>query len=354
MTAKRIFSAGIRRALLSLALVSSLGISNVHADTVKIKGDAPQSYTVVKGDTLWDISGKYLEKPWRWPELWEGNPQIANPHLIYPGDVISLHYVDGQPRLGINRARGTVKLSPKIRATQIDDAIPVIPVEAIQQFLKKLSILDKSAMDSAPYVIRSQEGRIIAAQGDRVYVKGLSDTTNKNFQIYHLGDAINDPSTGDVIGHEGIFIGDAKLDQAGDPATLLMTSTTREVGVGDRVVAREDDEALTNIHPKVPEQQLSGRILNIVDGVGIFGRFQAVIINLGASDGLARGHVLSAFSKGETVPNNVTEERKDTVTLPDERSGTLMIIEAFDNLSYALAMESRLQMRVLDEVRTPE
>jgi len=356
MTAKRIFHARVRQMLGILALSASLGISNVLADTVQIKGDAPQSYTVVKGDTLWDISGKYLEKPWRWPELWEGNPQIANPHLIYPGDVISLYYKDGQPHLGINRARGTVKLSPKIRSSVIDDAIPVIPIEAIQQFLRKLKILDKASIDKAPYVVRGQEARIIAAQGDRVYVKGLSDASSgKGYQIYHIGDPINDPTTGDVIGHEGIYIGDAKFDSAGDPATLLITSSAREASVGDRIIARESNEVLTNFQPKVPDQQINGQILNIIDGVGIFATLQAVIINRGAADGLSRGHVLSTFSKGETVLNDVTtESTKDTVTLPDERAGTLMVIEAFENLSYALAMETRLHMRVLDEVRTPE
>jgi hypothetical protein len=355
MTAKRIFHARVRQMLGILALSASLGIGTVLADTVTIKGDAPQNYTVIKGDTLWDISGKYLEQPWRWPELWEGNPQIANPHLIYPGDVISLYYKDGQPHLGINRASGTGKLSPKIRSSVIDDAIPVIPIEAIQQFLRKLKVLDKATIDGAPYVIRGQEARIIAAHGDRVYVKGLTtDDSNKRFQIYHVDDPINDPATGNLIAHEGIYVGDAKFDKAGDPATLYITTAAREARVGDIIVARDSDRALTNFQPKVPEQQINGQILNIIDGVGIFTTLQAVIINRGAADGLSRGHVLSAFSQGETVPNDVTTDPKDTVRLPNERAGTLMVIEAFENLSYALAMESRLQMRILDEVRTPE
>ena len=367
MTAKRFFPARIRLTLIILSISTALGAGNLLADEVDIKGDAPQSYTVVKGDTLWGISGKYLDKPWQWPDLWEGNPQIANPHLIYPGDILSLYYVDGQPRLGITQhsnqqpaamlpsgERATVKLSPQIHASPINDAIPVIPVEAIQQFLHKLSVLDKTTFESAPYVIRSQEGRIIAAQGDRIYVKGELNSGDRHFQIYHLADPIKDPATGNIIGHEGKFVGDAKLDRIGDPSTLIMTSSAREVVVGDRVVARDPTKALNNFNPKVPDQQVNGQILNIVDGVGILGRFQAVIINLGTADGLSRGHVLSAFTKGETINDSVSAQRNDTVTLPDERSGTLMVIEAFENLSYALAMESRLVMRVLDEVRTPE
>ena len=354
MTAKRIFPARICQLLLYAAIFSGLAMGNVLADPLNIKSDAPETYTVVKGDTLWDISGKYLEKPWRWPELWEGNPQIANPHLIYPGDVISLHYIDGQPRLGINRARGVVKLSPKVRATPIDTAIPVIPVEAIQQFLRNPSILDDATIENGPYVISGQEGHIRAAHGDRVYVVGLTDSANKSYRVYNQGEAIKDPVTGAHLGYEGIFVGDAKLDTFGDPSTLLMTSSAREVAIGDFVVVKEGDDALTDIYPKVPDQQLTGRVLEILDGVGVFGRFQTVIINLGASDGLVRGHVLSAFSQGETVNNTVSPARGDTVTLPDERAGTLMILETYDKLSYALAMESRTHIRVMDEVRTPE
>lgn len=355
MTAKRFFPARLGRLLISLAIITGLGLSNVLADTLNIKGDAPQTYTVVKGDTLWDISGKYLDQPWRWPELWEGNPQIVNPHLIYPGDVISMYYVDGEPRLGINRAGGTVKLSPKIRATRIDDAIPVIPVDAIHQFLRKSRVLDLSAIESGPYVVRGEESRIMVAHGDRVYVKGLSDASDDTYELFHRGEPIKDPTTGEIIGYKGIFVGEAEMDVMGDPATLVMTSTAREVAIGDIVMSRPDDELLANIYPSVPEEKINGQVLLVVDGVGIFGRYQTVLINLGKSDGLSRGHVLSTFAKGETIDNNVTlTDRRDTVKLPDERSGTLMVIQAFDNMSYALAMESRMHMRVYDEVRTPE
>jgi hypothetical protein len=354
MTAKRIFLTRIRQTLGILALSATLGVGSVLADTLEIKGDAPQSYTVVKGDTLWDISGKYLEKPWRWPELWEGNPQIVNPHLIYPGDTISLYYVDGKPQLGINRAHGLSKLSPKIRSTPLDDAIPVLPLGAVQQFILKLNLLDKATIDSSPYVIRGEEGRIVATQGHRIYVKGLSDTGDKNYQIYHPGDPINDPATGQVIGYESIFAGDATLDKIGDPSTLLVNAITREITVGDIALPRDKESILTDYYPKVPDKQLDGQILDIIGGTGIFGRFQSVVINLGTSDGLERGHVLSVFNKGETVLDTVSPARKDTVTLPDERSGSVIVVDAYENLSYAFVVESRQHMRVLDEIRTPE
>lgn len=349
MTAKRIFSGiGV------LLIAGFLGLASALADTLNIKSDAPQIYTVVKGDTLWDISGQYLEKPWRWPELWEGNPQIVNPHLIYPGDVISLSYVDGQPSLSINRARANVKLAPRIRATQIDDAISVIPVDAIRPLLSRLDILDKATMDKAPYVIRGQENRILMAQGDRIYVVGLSDSSQKNYHVYHLGAPINDPVTGETIAHEGIFVGDATLDIAGDPSTLLMTRSVREVAVGDRLLVAKSEKSLSNIYPKVPAEKLHGRILNVIGGTDVMGRLQTVVINLGKSDGLSLGHVLSVFNVGETIDNQVSEARGDSITLPNMRAGTLLIVDAYEKLSYALVMESRLPIRIMDEVRTPE
>jgi len=343
------------------------------SDTLNVRDDAPEKYTVVKGDTLWDISGRYLDKPWRWPELWENNPQIANPHLIYPGDVISLYYVDGQPTLGINRiepdagqsepgidpninpAPETVKLSPRIKATPIDSAIPVVPVEDIQQFLHELKVLGKTALDNAPYIVRGQGGRIMAAQGDRVYAKGLDSTeSGQTFQIYHQGKPIRDPVTGNIIAYESILVGNAKLEQAGNPATLLITSSKRETNVGDRLIATTSEVALSSFYPRVPDNFISAQILNVVDGASLIGRNQTVIINAGTQQGLDRGHVLSTFTKPEKVPDSVSRDPIDTVTLPSERSGTLIVIRPFENLSYALVMESRLPLHPLDEVRTPE
>lgn len=351
MTAKRIFSG-----LCILLLSGAISLGSALADTLAIKDGAPQTYTVVKGDTLWDISGQYLDKPWRWPELWEGNPQIADPHLIYPGDVISLQYVDGQPRLGINRANQAKrdgKLTPRIRATRIDDAIPVIPIDAIRQLLSKLDVLDKATMDKAPYVISGQENRLLVTAGERAYVAGLN-SSHKNYQIYHLGNPIKDPKTGKTIAYVGILTGNAELDRAGNPATLLVTDTTREVTVGDRLVATKDEKSLAKFYPRVPDKKLDGQILTLVNATSITGRYQTVVINLGKSHGIMPGHVLSVFNDGDTIDNYITEELGDTIKLPDERSGTLLIVDSYEELSYALVMESRLPIRPLDEVRTPE
>ncbi len=237
MTVKRIFPHSL--ATLLLAGVLAAFTLQATADTLKIKEGAPTAYTVVKGDTLWDISGRYLDQPWRWPDLWEGNPQIANPHLIYPGDVISLYYEDGQPRLGINRGTQNIKLSPQVRETRIDNAIPTVPIEAIQQFLRDIKVLDKASMEKAPYVISGQESRILTATGDRIYAMGLNDASQKNHQIYHLGDPIHDPDTSEIIAHEGIFVANTELETLGEPSTLIVTSSRREIAIGDRLVVSE-------------------------------------------------------------------------------------------------------------------
>ena len=355
-------------------IVGFLAAPPAFSDTLNIREGAPDTYTVVKGDTLWDISGRYLDKPWRWPELWENNPQIANPHLIYPGDVISLYYVDGEPRLAINRSDTsdtpgivdavqdesdfipeTVKLLPQIKATPIDSAIPVVPVEDIQQLLRGLTVLDKATIDRAPYIVRGQGDRTILARGDRIYVKGLSRAeSGQSFQIYSRGKPVRDPVVGNIIAYEGIFVGDAKLERVGDPSTLRITSSKQEASVGDRLLATVSEAELSSFYPSVPDSFVSAKILNVVDGANIIGRYQTVIINAGTQQGLGRGHVLSTFTKSIQVPDDVTADPTDTVTLPSERSGTLMVIRPFENLSYALVMESRLPLRLLDEVRTPE
>ena len=364
MTAKSFFSLYSAQALcLTMGLLATLPAVS---DTLNIREDAPETYTVVKGDTLWDISGRYLDKPWRWPELWEGNPHIANPHLIYPGDVISLYYVDGQPKLGINRSPPTnqaqanqdsrlVKLSPQVKATPIDGAIPVVPIEDIQQLLRNLKVLDKAVIDKAPYIVHGHENRVMTSYGDLAYARGLNRAKHGQlFQIYRLGNPVKDPETGRIIAHEGIFIGDARLEQTGDPSTLLITSSKREVTPGDRLLAGISKVELSDFYPKVPDNSISAKILNVVDGAGIIGLHQTVIINAGTQQGLNRGHVLSTFTKSREILDIVSADPTDTVTLPPERSGTLMVIRPFENLSYALVMESRLPLRLLDEVRTPE
>lgn len=354
MTVKRILTAPAHQLLSLVILLTNLTAGNALAETIDIKGNAPQSYTVTKGDTLWDIASKYLEKPWRWPELWRKNPGIENPHLIYPGDIISLSYIDGQPQLGINRANSTIKLSPKIRSTPIDNAIPVIPAEAIQQFMYKHKVFDKTTIEQAAYIIHGPNERIISARGDRIYAKGLIDSDNKHYRIYRIDGPINDPTKDKVIGYKGIFVGDARLDHIGNHAVLSITSSVREVHVGDRVFAREKvDPTPADIYPKVPNSPLVGQILEIIDGTKFVGQLQTVIVNLGTADGLSRGHMLSVFNKKKTISGKTSSEHGNITSLPSEKSGTLMVMKTFKHYSYALVMESHSLLRIFDEIRSP-
>ena len=357
-----IFKKGLRWGI-GLSLVMA---SHLMAQGLEVKPDAPSTYTVVKGDTLWDISGRYLDQPWRWPELWGVNPQIENPHLIYPGDVITLYYQDGQPRLGLNvadrpggsdgvggqgRTPSSIRLSPQIRSKKIDSAIPVIPIEDIQQLLRNLRAFDRASIVNTPYVVGAPQGRIISAEGERIYVKGLTQG-HEQYDIYHISEAIYDPDTKERLAYEGIHVGTARLDKFAEPATLIVTGSSREIVRGDRLIPMVDIQT-GNFYPRPSPGRITGKIISVVDGVGIIGRYQTVIINVGLKHGITRGDVFSAFSKPTTVLDVVSAEPGDSVELPATRSGTLMVVQPFQKLSYALVMESRLPLRLYDEVRSP-
>lgn len=312
----------------------------------------PDEYTVVKGDTLWDISGRFLSKPWYWPEVWYANPQIKNPHLIYPGDVISLVYVNGRPQLRLRRG-GTDKLSPEIRSEPLDTAIPTIPIDAIQQFLNHSRVVSQQALDAAPYLVESADEHLITGAGDRIYVRRIAAPTPTHYGVYQQGKPYRDPDTGEALGVEALYVGDATLQRFGDPSTFLLAHSTREAVIGDRLLPLDDDEIQRNFVPHAPKTAVNGRIISVVDGVTQIGQHQVVVLNRGARDGMEVGHVLAIFQAGATVTDKVSGKRGDTVTLPDERAGILMVFRTFDRVSYALVMSATRPIHVLDKVSNP-
>jgi hypothetical protein len=324
------------------------------ADEIALNPSHPDTYVVVPGDTLWDISGRFLRDPWLWPEVWHVNPQIANPHLIYPGDIISLVYVDGKPQLRVQRGgRPTVKLSPTAREERIDRAIPTIPLDTVKQFLTQPLVVEEGELDTAPYVVESADEHLIVGAGDRVYVRGITDTSVGRYSVFHPGDKLIDPDTQEVLGIQAIYQGDATVQSHGDPATLFMERTTREIGIGDRLKPIASDEIHTSFMPHAPEADLRGRIISVYDGVSQIGRFQVVAINRGAREGMEIGHVLRIKQAGQNIEDKVTPAVSDTVTLPDEDAGLLMLFRIFDKVSYGLVMESTRPIHVLDYVTTP-
>jgi LysM domain len=319
---------------------------------IPLAPDAPERYIVQRGDTLWDISAKFLRDPWYWPEIWYVNPQVENPHLIYPGDELQLVWVDGQPRVILARG-GDVRLSPKVRSEPLSEAINTIPYEKIAAFMSRPTVLAKEDVDGAPYVARSKGDHLIAALGNTLYVRGLDDgAVDDSHLVYHVGDPLKDPDDGKVLGYQGIYTGKGRVTRLGDPASLLMTDSTRETLEGDRLF--EESGALRlDFLPRAPRSKVEGRIMSVVDGVSVIGQFQVVVINRGKRDGLEPGNVLEIWQKGKKVSDDVKGGLGSKIRLPDERAGTFMVFQTHQRLSFGLVMDAVSDMRVGDVVKNP-
>ncbi len=341
----------LKKNTLAAVLAAALVALAAHAaQEVALNPEHPDRYVVKRGDTLWDIAARFLRDPWLWPEIWYVNPQIENPHLIYPGDVISLAYVDGKPRLVLERGRRTVKLSPRVRELPLDEAIPTIPLDAIRPFLSRPRVLGEAEFEAAPYVVASADEHLIAASGMRVYARGVDQGRGARYAVLRRGEVYRDPDTGEVLGLEAIHVADAEVQRAGDPAVLVLRRSSRETLPGDRLFPVGEDRYTDNFLPRAPGQRVEGRIIAVFDGVSRIGQYQVVVLNRGARDGMEPGHVLAVYRAGETIRDPV---RKEKVTLPDERAGIVMVFRTFDRVSYALVMSATRAIRVLDRVRNP-
>jgi hypothetical protein len=337
-------------------LVALLLCSPLYANQDALRNGHPERYVVQKGDTLWDISQRFLTDPWLWPEIWYNNPEIGNPHLIYPGDTISLAFVDGKPRLTIeraDRAGPTVKLSPQVREESLERAIPTIPLEAIRPFLTETRVVEPGALEAAPYIVAGSDERVMSSESDRIYVRRLDAQPQQGYSVLRKGDAYVDPDTQQVLGVEARHLGDASTVASGDPATLRVQSYNREILPGDRVLPQQTNEFTGNFFPKAPATQVEGKIIDVVDGVSQIGQFSIVAINRGQAHGLEVGDVLAVFKAGETVRDAFSGKRGDKVTLPDERAGELIVFRTFNNMSFGLVMEASRAMHIMDAVRNP-
>lgn len=348
--------------LILLALIVSFGTAARGAEDLSqyLKGDHPDVYTVVKGDTLWDISGMFLERPWLWPEIWRINPQISNPHLIYPGDRIALVYVEGQPQLVLERGvagrtvraipSDTVSLSPEVRYEPLESAIPAIRLDAIQGFLVNNRIVDPSVLDGAPYVVQGDSERLVLGAGDRLYVRGLLPES-ESFNVVRRGPLYVDPQTKEVLGREATYIGLGQaVAQENDVATMFMTDTREEVQIGDRVLPTEERRVDSTFFPSAPDGAVDGEIISVFGGVTQVGQFDVVVINRGEREGVAVGNVLAIYKKGALARDRIANE---TIRLPSERAGLMMVFRTFEKLSYALVMVTERPLAVFDEVKNP-
>ena len=318
----------------------------------QLRSDYPSTYTVKPGDTLWDISALYLESPWLWPEIWQVNPQINNPHLIYPGDRLALVYVDGKPRLVINRA-GEIKLSPQMRVSELDSGIPAIPLEVISPFLSRSRVFERGALDVAAYIIAGPDSRILTSAGEKFYGRGELQGEGRMYGIYREGDRYRDPETREELGQQALEIGTARILRFPNEEGVFtgqINTSEEEIRKSDRLLPFGDEDVAASFYPKAPSVDVDGVIIGVEGGVSSIGRYDVVTINRGAREGIEAGDVMSVLRAGGKVRDTVARE---TVTLPDERAGLMIVFKVFEKVSYGLVLEANKPLSIYDKVGNP-
>lgn len=331
--------------------------ASLQAFALDVKTDHPDSYVVKRGDTLWDISGKFLDKPWYWPELWQANPQIANPHLIYPGDVLTLIYIDGQPRLRVDRgsnvrfSNGDVKLSPQAKITPLDTPIPAIPLDQISAFLVGNRVLTQEEVKGAPYILAGDEQHIAMGSGDYIYARGDWSQAGNSYGVYREGVNYVDPDTKEFLGFGVVDLGTARFENAeSDIARFKITTATADVRVDDRLIASEERKVESVFYPKPPATQIHGHIIHVFSGVRNVSQYDVVVLNRGEREQLAVGDVLTIKGQGEIVKDRHTDE---LIKLPNERRGVLIVFRTFEKVSYGLILRAQAPIKVGDTVENP-
>lgn len=378
----------MNRHIIALLLLCCLA-SFAWADEIQLRDNPPDRYTVVKGDTLWGISGKFLKDPWRWPHIWKMNrEQIKNPHRIYPGDVVVLDTSGGQPQLRL--LRETVALEPGVRVEPLEkQAIQTIAPSMIAPFLSQPLVIEQGGLNEAPSIVAAQEEHLVLGQGIKVYVDKIEAGGTLNWQIFRAGKPLIDPDTQSLLGTEAVYLGEARVLRYGDPATIEIVRAVTDIYTGDRLV-KAPEVMLNSFVPHAPEQEIQGRIISAYTGVAELGPNSIVTINRGKRDGVEEGHVLAIREFGRTLPpakdapktqkegyvnldrnedgsikrdedgkvqvrvgNRAVGEEVKALKLPDERIGLLMVFRTFDNVSYALILQAERAAHVLDVVATP-
>lgn len=365
---------------------------NAQAEEIALKNNYPDRHVVVKGDTLWGISGKFLKDPWQWPKIWKLNrSQIKNPHLIYPGDVVLLDMSSGSPELRL--LRETITLQPGAVEEPLNKvAISTIPISVIAPFLSQPLIIEKDQLAESARIIAAQDDRVALTTGTRVYIDKIKEGDALHWYVYRPAENLVDPDTKEVLGVEATYLGEARITKYGEPASADIIKAKEEIFTKDRLVPA-DEEVTTNFVPHAPESAISGRIINIYGGLAEAGPQSIVCISRGATDGVEIGHVLAINRYGRVIKDpeyskykqssskqktngvdsdlaydaegnpmmSSEDESKNTklmlepgmIKLPDERIGLLMVFRVFDRVSYALVMQASRTVNKLDSVSTP-
>lgn len=367
---------------------------------------APERYTVKKGDTLWSIASMYLKDAWAWPDIWYANPSIKNPHLIFPGDVLILsHDAQGHPELSVVRngqpatentpppqanpgvlltnmapaadstasvdaptakpvavvaatptatALPVTRLSPQPRYAALDSAVTTVPLDGLRPYLSKTRILTKSDTDNGGYLATSFRGGPASGAGDDIYARGLDAKGGMRYEIFRKGDKYVDPDSGDTLGYEATYIGDAEVEAWSDPVKLLITHSDQEAINGDLIVPNDGDTVPLNFFPHHPTKTVDGQIAAVLGGVGQIGQYDVVVLNRGSDQGVDPGTVLGIYRRGDKIDDqNATFFSRTTIRLPTEHTGILMVFRTFKNASYALVMQANHEIHVADIVGNP-
>ena len=330
------------------------------APRVELKPDAPMSYTVQRGDTLWDIATRFLRDPWLWPEIWHVNPGVQNPHLIYPGDVLNLAYgADGTPRI-VLASGSDLRVQPLVRSTPMDGAaIPTIPYEAIAAFLGKPGIITRDELNAAPRVAALRDQHLIGGVGSDLYVKNARAQGLGRYAVMRVGDELKNPENGKVLGFMGVHGGTVEITRVDELSKATVIDSARETVAGDVLLAEDTSVVASDIIPHAPSADIRGQIMAVVDGVSLIGQYQVVALNRGAEHGLNVGHVLAIDRDGGTARDGscrrsgLSQCRGGQLHLPSERAGSVLVFKTYDQMSYGLILDTTMPVAVADVVRTP-
>jgi len=343
--------------ILTILVCSSFAFAQ--EDAIKLKQGHPQQYTVKKGDTLWDISGIFLDEPWYWPEIWRSNPTIKNPDLIYPGDILQLIYVDGRAYISRYNGKRTIRLSPEARSEELNQAISTIPLDVITPYLTKNRILNSQEYKNLPYIVGINDDHMSAGADNLIYVMGMPEDSNETtYGVYRRGKAYKNPGNKrQILGYEAVYLGEGYIEKQGNPSTVYLEKSKAEILKGHRLIPINNDKMVaTNFFPKPSLLQHSARIVGVLTsgiqpGVTMVGDNDVVIINAGLKDGVKIGDVFNIYRKGSMVKDPVLPNK--SVKLPDELNGNLMVFRPFNHLSYALIMDAQSTLSVGDIIKSP-
>lgn len=353
------------KALLMTAVSGVLLMSTAHANNPAptIKADAPNRYIVKKGDTLWDISGRYLDSPWRWKEIWATNTQIKNPNLIYPDDILILCVIQGKTLVGVDTGEGCAGVEKQltgnvvastVAVTSTANSIPPIPWSAIQHWLDKTIVVNPKDFNTTPYILASKTGNLITASGDKVYAKGVPLIVGQRYGVYREGELYVDPKTQQTIGLEVTQVATGlvtSVESNGVTSLQLIDSYGKEVREGDRVFVELDNSIPPVFYPVPASVNRGGMIVRVMDSINSAARGSVVAVNLGSLQGAKPGDVLTVYQKGALVRD--VRDNDTPVRLPSEPTGMVMVFNTFDHVSYAYVLSSELPINVGDQLLPP-